>query len=339
MNSWTLAIAVEKQIPLKQTIASLAVESSLLMRGRLWRLFSHIDSGARFEDAICGVPQVIPRFALPLFRIGCLSGHPSLAMQVICSQDDNENYKLNQTLLGRLFYLLVCYLFMAFVFVFILFKIVPAFQKIFEDFGTSMCLFMKVYINISYFVYTYWYLFFFPFVLPILLFIPFCFYVMLRLSGVVAFDLPGTAWFMRKFHRARIQESLALAIECKMPLNEALRELALFYPTFGVRRLLWQVSDRVNDGYDWKQELRKVRLLSQTEYAVAESAEATGDLPWTLRLLAEKRAATHDILGAMATADPFCRIASCFRHDGFPFGVGDDWITGETDYRVVLKQG
>lgn len=288
VNCWTLSIALERQIPLGRTIASLAVESGMTMRLRLWRLFCYIESGARFEDAICGVPKVIPRFALPLLRIGCLSGKPSRAMQIICSQDDTENHKMSQTLLGRLLYLTICLVLMGLVLPFLAVKIMPAFQKIGEDFDIS---------GDALFLFSWTENFLYESVLGlaglvfmgiVLILIVLCFYVLLRLMGAITFDLPFTGRFMRKIHRSRIQESLSLAAECDMPIGDAIRELALFYPTRSVQHRLGRVCNRVDSGRDWKKEMLEVDLLSKAEYAVAEIAEANGDLAWAFRLLADR---------------------------------------------------
>lgn len=287
VNCWTLSLAMEKRIPMNQTILSLAAESGMLMRARLWQLYCYLESGARFEDAICGVPKVIPRFALPLFRIGCLAGRPKTAMQIICSQEDSEDHQISQTLLGRLFYLTICYGMFLLIMIFLTIKIVPAFTKIGQDFGyVDRLPFMAWLHSICSFCFLEPVALIFSWGLLMLLWL--CFYLLLRLIGVVTFDLPGTARFMRPSHRARVQESLALAAECEMPMADALRELAMFYPTWRVRDRLSRVCGRVNSGRDWKAELLEVDLLSKTEYAVVQSAEALGDLPWALRLLATK---------------------------------------------------
>ena len=56
-----------------------------------------------------------------------------------------------------------------------------------------------------------------------------------------------------------------------------------------IRNGLARASASVNSGLDWREALRKSRLITHAEQALLTSAERVGNLPWALRQIARRR--------------------------------------------------
>jgi type II secretory pathway component PulF len=166
---------------------------------------------------------------------------------------------------------------------FMMMKIVPAFQKIFDEFEVELPAMTVFLISVSYGVLNYWYLAA-PFFLVAM---AMGFASVLRYIGVVEGDLPGTTWLRRRIHTAAILETIAMFVGANRPITEALSGLAHWYPTGGIRRRLVHALDDVQRGSEWCEALAGRRLISDGDRGVLLAAQRVGNVRWASSELAE----------------------------------------------------
>jgi type II secretory pathway component PulF len=85
---------------------------------------------------------------------------------------------------------------------------------------------------------------------------------------------------------------LAAALARDMPLSDALDRLRAgwsAYPSRLARRRLASAGDAIAAGQPWTDSLHDAQLISAGDAATLRAAQETGHLPWTLRMLADRR--------------------------------------------------
>jgi type II secretory pathway component PulF len=114
-----------------------------------------------------------------------------------------------------------------------------------------------------------------------LIFLPFSF------LGWGSYSVPLFDRLLGRRHTALVLRSLSLMVEAGKPVSVALQILACHYPAFWVRRRLAHAESDVRHGIEWIQALWQNRIIESADADVLASAEAVGNLPWALSVLAE----------------------------------------------------
>jgi type II secretory pathway component PulF len=278
----TLAVAAERQIPLIPAVEALAVERWGLARSRTRKLAALLRAGWTLPDALAQVGGLVPRRALALIRMG----HESdlLAASLREALTERETFAgLKMATAGRLWYLLVCLVYATLVFAFVTIKIVPAFHKIFSDFGMQLPWLTQAVMSVSGD---------FASILPLV-----CLLIGLLATtlsilwyfDVVPFRLPLLGWPAWRLHAATVLESLALWVRNARPLPEAIALLARWYPHWPLRRRLDRVLADLNAGGDWGNSLLRHDLIGRADLAVLRAARQAGNLAWAFGELADGR--------------------------------------------------
>jgi len=278
---WLLTVAAERLIPLVPAIEALAREGGSLA-GRARYLAAMLRAGVPLPEALQRVPGLLPYGALPLIRVGYESGALAAALRRAASVSDLRR-PLWLAAAGRLVYLAVLVFFGTCVVTFVMYKIVPSFEKIFAEYDVQLPAMTRALIFASQAVAGWWFLLLPFFLLAFLLLV----YVLFRYAGLVHWDLPGTDWIARRLDTAAILESLALAAEHRRPLPEVIATLAQVYPKASIRRRLRGVLHDVEGGADWCQSLFGRGLLKQADLAILQAAQRVGNLPWAMREMAD----------------------------------------------------
>ncbi len=158
---------------------------------------------------------------------------------------------------------------------FIELKIVPAFMKIFKNFGVDLpgptLLMISSFESLSQFG---WLL------LPIAAIV--CFLLVRAAMRYINGSFDSLSGLVR-VNTAIILHWLAVAVRQDRPITEMLRLLAGYYPRRSIRRRLEGTAKRVERGEDWYDCLRQTRIIRRAEVAVFRSAERTGNLVWRSR--------------------------------------------------------
>ena len=127
---WVLTVSAERGMPLVEAIEAFAEEC-----GGRWhrarRLAAMLAQGVSLPDALARSPRLLPPHVLPLVRVGCQSGALAPALRQAATIH-NQRDAAYLSVMAKLGY---CWLMMTFgmlILVFMGFKILPQFAKIFS---------------------------------------------------------------------------------------------------------------------------------------------------------------------------------------------------------------
>jgi type II secretory pathway component PulF len=196
---------------------------------------------------------------------------------------------LRQHIYQRFAYLATVSVMLVTVLTFVMIKIVPSYQEIFEDFDLQITPVTQGFIAFSESV-------------GVLLGIPILLtFVALTLGAAIigilylcdfpilqpVFDYIGVAQ-----HQAHVLRLLAAWIARGAPLSKALAELEdgrFGYPSPLIRRRLGDARRRILGGHEWTEALRRSALISASDAATLRTAQEVGNLPWAMRLIADRK--------------------------------------------------
>jgi type IV pilus assembly protein PilC len=165
-------------------------------------------------------------------------------------------------------------------------KIVPEFVKIFYEFGLELPTSTQLLVAFSEFVVN-------VLAVPIALLTFFLLLVATVIAICFLCDEPPMQWFADRFFRGRriadLLRIIALATENREPLPDVLNRVATVYPSNIIRKQVARAASDVGAGLDWREALRRARIISFGEQRLLTTAETVGNLPWALREIASQR--------------------------------------------------
>ncbi len=123
-------------MPLAPAIEAFARERGGSFSRRARRLAEMLEAGVPLPDALDQCPGLLPRYAAPMIRVGYETGTLAHALRRAATVHDFDE-PVWMALQGKIAYLLLLPAFGFSSLVFIMMKIVPAFEKIFKDFNTD----------------------------------------------------------------------------------------------------------------------------------------------------------------------------------------------------------
>jgi len=155
-------------------------------------------------------------------------------------------------------------------------KIVPVFQRMFEEFGLKLPALTRLVIEVSnWYVQRGWYL-----TAPLTLLAPWMFLIgFLYYVGWMPRDVPFVWRFFRRYDSALMLRGLALAVRRGKPLPEAMRIIGEVYPIRNIGMRLQLAASQVAAGVDWLASLERVNLISRTDAALLAAAVWEQDRP------------------------------------------------------------
>jgi protein transport protein HofC len=276
---WALTVAAERMMPLVPVVEAFAEERRGWRRFRARRLAELLRAGIPLPQALWRCRGLVPPEALATIEVGHQAG--TLAATLRQAADSHESQEsLWSQVTGKLVYLCVLTFFLFSVGLFMAVKIAPAFIKIYKDFDSELPAITQ---------WTYsameiggtvagWTA---PLMLALL-----C-YAIFRCMGWIRFGLPGLNWLTRRLETARILDALSLVAQQQRPLVEGIATLAQSYPKYSIRRRLRRVAKDVSAGIDWGDSLVDRGLIQRADWAVLQSAQRVGNLPWAMREMAD----------------------------------------------------
>jgi protein transport protein HofC len=279
---WLLTISAERSMPLVPAVEAFARERRGSFSRRAKRLAEMLKAGVPLPDALDKCPGLLPRYAVPTIRVGCETGTLANALRRAATV-----YELDQpvwvALQGKIAYLMLLPVFGILLLTFIMLKIVPSFEKIFHDFGSTLPAMTQGLIGVSNCVANFWFL-----LLPLCFLGPaLLFYLPIRYFGWTDWDLPGMGRFTQRLDSAEILDTLALVAGQQCPLPRGIAALAHSYPKKRIRLRLSQTVTDIVLGGDWCESLRRHGLIRQPEFAILQAAQRVGNLPWALAEMAD----------------------------------------------------
>jgi type II secretory pathway component PulF len=279
---WLLTVSAEHSMPLTPAIEAFGRERGGLFGRRAKRLAKMLNAGFPLPAALEGCRGVLPRHATAMVRVGWQSGELAAALRQAASVQSLHE-PVWMSLVGKLTYIFFVPLFAFGVLMFVFLKIVPAYEKIFKDFGTVLPPITRSLVSCGYFLVNYWYL-----LAPLNLFVGLLIlYAMVRYFGLIQWDPPGIATIVRRLDAANILDSLALVARRQRPILDGIDQLAAAYHKPQIRWRLRAVAEDIRTGRDWCESLYRRGLLRRADLAILQSAQRAGNLPWAMQEMAE----------------------------------------------------
>ena len=254
------------------------------------RLAADLQNGAPWIDAVWlhrkALPREAPAYARLYQTASTIDAHAGEA----AAQQDMGMRQLRQGAVQQAAYLATLALMMVAVFAFAGLRIAPSYLDVLSDFNMSTSLItgslfrtMEIFDN--------------P---PLLISLGLGVAAALLLAGVIyIFYLcdrpilrPVTDRIGFARHQASFLRLLALAVAQEIPISEALAQLASgrgAYSARVVRRRIAAAGERIGRGVDWPTALEKSSLIDAGDVAPLRAAQEVGNLPWVMRLLADRK--------------------------------------------------
>jgi protein transport protein HofC len=279
----SLAAAAQHNIPLSECARAYADEKLGDTGLRAIALAESIERGQTLSRAV-GTARL--RMATPTrlaVRLGDGMGMLGPAMRQQIDDSQQVDLALRGTV-GKFFYVAFLILALYIINAFLMWKIVPVFDRMFQEFGLKLPAMTALVIKASL-----WYMdnglwMTAPVMLLAmgLVLIAFLYYV-----GWLPRDLPIVWRLFRRYDGALVMRALALAVRRGMPLPQAFCWVADCYPIRTVAVRLRAAAERITAGMDWRESLRRIGLISNADAAVLAAAERVGNLDWALEEMAE----------------------------------------------------
>jgi general secretion pathway protein F len=280
---WALSSAASRGIPLPEAARAYSDETPGRTGVRSLALAENLERGQPLDGAsrsarlrMGTAMRLTVKMAEPLGLLG-----PAMRQQLEDSQVIDVTLR---EAIGRFFYLATVVIVMQSVCTFVMLKIVPVFQRMFEEFGLKLPALTNLVINSSRWFSNYgaiFVVFITGIILPL-------FFIGAALYYIGFFPRGLPLWWpiFRRYDGALVMRGLALAIRRGLPMPQALRIVEDSYPLPIVRQKLNVACQRVEAGSDWCQALRDTRLIGQADAAVLAAAQRVGNLDWALEEMA-----------------------------------------------------
>jgi type IV pilus assembly protein PilC len=279
---WYLSTAVSQGIPLEQAARAYADERADLIGYRVRRMAEYLEVGTPLPAALAAAGTPLPTDAALALHVGLETSTLPTAMQQIARAETDLDVVL-RSILEKLFYLCVIAYVLIGVVVFLMLKIVPVFQKMFEEFDLRLPAMTQAVIEVSRVAVSYWFLGS-PFFLVAFIIVGLG---VLYYIGWLPRDFPVVNRLTARHDAALVLRSLGHAVRQRIPLERMIGLLAQVYPRSSVRLRMSAAEARMQGGTGWCESLRDARLLQPYDFAVLQSAERAGNLAWALDEMAD----------------------------------------------------
>jgi type II secretory pathway component PulF len=302
---WSLAVAIEKGIPLPAAVRAFAAERHDKLGRQSRELARLLEVGTPLDAALAQSVSRIPSDVLLSLR----AGPESRGMAARLKNSGRTAAHLDSAMhaaIARMVYLVVFLCFAAGVIGYLAMEIVPAFQKIFADFHTPLPPTTQTMIRGLYFAAHYQFVGFaiLAGLLAMLLF------TLARYVGLIEWDPPLLRRFSLPLEGATVLRWLADSVEGQRPLGTAVGTLARRHPKLHIRRQLHLASQRISDGGDWCDSLAAAGLVPRGEAGVLKAAQRVGNLPWAMDDMADRlaRKFTSRLTGLLSIGFPLVML-------------------------------
>ncbi len=153
-----LSILQDAGLPILRSLKILQEQSAPgALKNALIDVCEEIESGATLSEAMAKAPKAFDRLYVNMIKAGEAGGALEVILKRLAEFQERAE-ALRRKVKGAMVYPVTVVSFAVGILVFIMLKIVPSFQKIFADFGTSLPAMTVLLINTSKFVVNYWYL-------------------------------------------------------------------------------------------------------------------------------------------------------------------------------------
>jgi general secretion pathway protein F len=250
------------------------------------KLFELLGRGVPLAEAIRRSPRALPREAIAYVAAGESIEAEADALKELSRGDRSNLVVVWRSYLDRLCYLAAVLVMLALVVTFLMIKIIPEYEKIFEDFDLGLPKLTELAVGVSQFTVNY-------LGAPLLLMTGFALLASIVIAVCYLSDKPVLGSLGDRLLRGRrtadVLRILAVSTEHRQPLSAVIERLAQVYPSRMLRRQLAPAAAAVAAGGDWRDSLRDARFFSLAEQSLLKTAEQAGNLPWAMRTIAARQ--------------------------------------------------
>ena len=279
---WVLAVAAEKGIPLDQAAFAFAADHTNLLGRRSDRLARLLAAGRPLPEAIDLARLRQPVDALVAIRVGHDLGQLGPLLRESLERDQELELSL-RSVLERCFYILVLVISCFTIGTFLLWQIVPMFQKMLMEFEVATPFAMRFLVPASKQLIVIG-----PIVLSLsLLLLLAASVAVLYYVGLLPRNLPLLSRLALPMDRSAVLRALSWSVRGERALPATIESLAQTFPRGATRHRLRSAARRIAAGQHWCDALRRVRLMQAMDVAVVKAAERTGNVAWALEEMAD----------------------------------------------------
>jgi type IV pilus assembly protein PilC len=151
-----LSILQDAGLPILRSLKILQQQAKPgALKNSLIDVCDEIEGGATLSEAMTKAPKAFDRLYVNMIKAGEAGGALETILQRL-AEFQERSQSLKRKVKGALVYPVTVVSFAVLILVFIMIKIVPAFKKIFDDFGADLPAITQALISISHYVGTYW---------------------------------------------------------------------------------------------------------------------------------------------------------------------------------------
>ncbi|MFC1597265.1 type II secretion system F family protein [Planctomycetota bacterium] len=227
------------------------------LKNSLIDVCDEIEGGATLSEAMAKAPKAFDRLYVNMIKAGEAGGALETILQRL-AEFQERSQSLRRKIKGALVYPIVVVLFAVAILVFIMLRIVPEFQKIFEEFGVDLPPITQVLIAVSKGIAQWWFL------IPA---VPIAIWLFVKLlrrfrSGRYGFDLfllkmPIFGQLVEKSIIARTTRTLGTLVASGVPILEALHITRETSGNYVFESLYGKVHESIREGETISQPLKE----------------------------------------------------------------------------------
>ncbi|TWU28056.1 type II secretion system F family protein [Bythopirellula polymerisocia] len=279
-----LRVAATERMEAAPLVENLAAEHRFRFRRRLRLLARRLAAGTPLADALEQTPGVVSDQQQLAIRFGEQAGTLPAILTNLLERDDTTTKQTDMRLRQIAFYATITTAIFVFVLSFILIKIIPSYQAIFDDFDLELPRPTILMIGVSTWAVNYWYLLALPVALMVWL----------------IFSERSRRFFRRKLwsrilppvaqlRSADLLSLLSISVRAGRPLAGAISTLARYHFDTLVRHKLLFVRNEIEQGTDVWDSMATARLLSPQESCALDNSTSSESRAWSMTQLAQLR--------------------------------------------------
>jgi len=280
---YTLAAGARRGIPLNVTARAYAEENSGDTGGRAARLAEELERGLTLREAARRARIKTTTASKLSLRLGESLGE----FGNVLFRSLDHSAEIDAALRGvtaQLFYVMALLGIGSSILLFVMLKIVPVFQKMFEEFDLLLPRTTVSLIRLSNWMvdYGWWQLGAIPLALLGVMLLGVLYYV-----GWLPTNVPLLGWLGRRYDNALVLHGLARCVQRRLGLPDAIGVLSHEFPRTSTAERLRLAWLGIQQGSHWIDAMREARLITAAEAAVLGAAERNGNLVWALDEMAD----------------------------------------------------
>lgn len=284
-------------------LEALGQESTGIWQNRVNQLLYLLNSGQRMSEALGTTSGLLPNDTLVAIRVAEENG----TLQQVLGEEahrlstlDTERSPVSPSLSSTILWGLVVTLVVTCILIYVLVNVVPAYVRIFDDFGVELPAATQLLISVTAPVEDFWAIILFPnitlIVTPILGIV----------YGLYRHITTGHVLFSERlirFWSPLILRTLGASVAADGSVDRTLESIAKQIPKGRAASTVAEVRQKVIAGSDFLEELKNAGLIRPTELAFLRSGRNSNHLDWALLHLAnsltERRLIFADRLAAV----------------------------------------